>query len=163
MQTSLVPMQVRSAGAAATIPARSSRDNLAGVLAGAGALLLPVAMSLPWYRAADGGETFSAWDGHRFVVAEMVVLFLAGAWLALRIVAGRPARETALRVIIGLAFAVTISMVIALFIARPGGNHATALAFGGYAAFLAINAIKSAAILMTIKAHRRPTSRPARG
>jgi hypothetical protein len=119
-------------------------------------------MSLPWYRAADGGGTFSAWDGYRFVAAEMVVLFLAGAWLVLRIVAGRPASETALRLIIGLAFAVTISMVIALFIARPGGNHATALAFGGYAAFLAINAIKSAAILMTIKAHRRQTSGPAR-
>jgi hypothetical protein len=36
---------------------RSGRDNLAGVLASAGELLLPVAMFLPWYRdaGADSG------------------------------------------------------------------------------------------------------------
>jgi len=160
MQTMVLSPQVQSADVPTASATLSSRHKLAGFLAGAGALLLPVTMSLPWYRAADGGQTFSAWDGYRFVAAEMVLLAVAGAWLALRLLAGTPVRETALRVIIGVAFAVTISMVVALFIARPGGNHATALAFGGYAAFLAINAIKGSAILMTIKARRRAASSP---
>jgi len=61
----------------------------------------------------------------------------------------------------GLAFAVTITVVIALFIVRPGGNITTAAAFGGYVGLAAINTIKGAAILMTIHA-RRVTGGPAR-
>src|SRR5215469_18831813 len=104
MQTMVLSPQVQSADAPTASATLSSRHKLAGVLAGAGALLLPVTMSLPWYRAADGGQTFSAWDGYRFVAAEMVLLAVAGAWLALRLLAGTPVRETALRVIIGVAF-----------------------------------------------------------
>src|SRR6516162_9362491 len=138
---------------------RSSRDNLARVLAGAGALLLPVAMFLPWYRDADAdGGTLSAWGGYWFVMAEMVVLFLAGAGLALGVLAGRPLRGRAVDVIIGLAFLVTITVVIALFIARPGGNAATAVAFGGFVALAANGTIKGGAILIAVNA-RRPGSR----
>ena len=144
----------RSAGRPAARPARSSRNIPAGVLAGAGTLLLPVAMFLPWYRNASGG-TLSAWGGYWFVIAGMLLLFLAGAWLARSILAGRPLRGPALHLITGLAFAVTITVVIALFIARPGGNTATAAAFGGYVGLAAINTIKGGAILMTIHAHRR--------
>ena len=94
--------------------------------------MLPVAMFLPWYRdvGADGG-TLSAWAGYWFVIAEMLLLFLAGAGLALSILAGRPLRRPAVTVVIGFAFVVTITVVIALFIARPGGNAAIAVAFGG--------------------------------
>jgi hypothetical protein len=128
---------------------------------GAGVLLLPVAMFLPWYRDAGGG-TLSAWGGYWFVIAGMLALFLAGMWLALGILAGRPVRGPALGVITGLAFVVTITAVIALFIARPGGNAATAAAFGGYVGLAAINTIKGGAIVMTVSAHRRVTRGPAR-
>ena len=162
MQTALLLTQVPSAGSPAARPARSSRNIPAGVLAGAGALLLPAAMFLPWYRDADGGGTLSAWGGYWFVIAGMLVLLLGGAWLTLSILAGRPLRGPALDVISGFAFVVTITVVIALFIARPGGNTADAAAFGGYVALAAIGAIKGGAILMTISAHRRVTSGPAR-
>jgi len=161
MQETLPLTPIPSAGSPAARPARSSRNIPAGVLAGAGALLLPVAMFLPWYRDADGANV-SAWGGYWFLIAEMILLFLAGTWLALSILAGRPLRGPALHVIIGLAFVVTITSVIALFIARPGGNTATTVAFGGYAGLMAINTIKGGAILMTINARRRVTSGPAR-
>ena len=139
---------------------RSSGDNLARVLAGAGALLLPVAMFLPWYRDADGG-TLTVWGGYWFVIAEMLVLFLVGAGLALGVLAGRLMAGPAVNVVIGFAFLVTITVVIALFIARPGGNAATAVAFGGFVGLAAINTIKGGAILMAIDARRRMASGPA--
>jgi hypothetical protein len=118
-------------------------------------------MFLPWYRNAGGG-TLSAWGGYWFVIAEMLLLFVAGAWLALGALAGRPLRGPALHFITGLAFAVTITVVIALFIARPGGNTTTAAAFGGYVGLTAINTIKGGAILMAIHAQRLVNGGPAR-
>ena len=169
MQTTLLATQIPRAGAPAdragppaARPTRPSRNIPAGVLAGAGTLLLPVAMFLPWYRSASGGGTLSAWGGYWFVIAEMLLLFLAGAWLALSLLAGRPLRGPALHLITGLAFAVTITVVIALFIVRPDGNTTSAAAFGGYVGLAAINTIKGAAILMTIHAQRRVTGGPAR-
>jgi len=82
-------------------------------------------------------------------------LLVLGAWLALSILAGRPLRGPALHAIVGFAFVVTITAVISLFIIRPGGNAATAAAFGGYVGLAAINTIKGGAILATINAHRR--------
>jgi hypothetical protein len=118
-------------------------------------------MFLPWYRDADAdGGTLSAWGGYWFVIAEMVVLFLAGAGLALGVLAGRPLRGRAVHVIIGLAFLVTITVVIALFIARPDGNAATAVAFGGFVGLAAINTIKGGAILMALNARGRMASGP---
>ena len=152
----------QGAGPAAVRPARSSRDNLAAALVGAGTLVLPVAMFLPWYRdvGADGG-TLSAWAGYWFVIAEMLLLFLAGTGLTLSILAGRPLRGAAVTVVIGFAFVVTITVVIALFIARPGGNAATAVAFGGYVALAAIGTIKGGAIVTATSTRKRRTSGPA--
>ena len=161
MQTTTLQAQIRSAAPPSATPERAGRNILAGVLVGAGTLLLPVAMFLPWYRAAGGG-TLPAWGGYWFVVAGMLALFLAGAWLALRILAGRPLPGPAVDAIIGLAFVVTITVVIALFIARPGGNTATAAAVGGYVGLAAINTIKGGAIVMTVSARRRVTRGPAR-
>jgi hypothetical protein len=119
-------------------------------------------MFLPWYRdASAGGGTLSGWGGYWFVIAEMVVLFLAGAGLALGTLAGKPLRGAAVNVVIGFAFLVTITVVIALFIARPGGNAATAVAFGGYVALAANGTIKGGVILMAVNARRRTTSGPA--
>src|SRR5215469_20764 len=109
MRTNLLLMRSRDAGPLAVRPARSSRDNLAVALVGAGTFLLPVAMFLPWYRdaGADGG-TLSAWGGYWFVIAELLLLFLVGAALARSILAGRPLRGPAVTVVIGFAFVVTI-------------------------------------------------------
>jgi hypothetical protein len=112
-------------------------------------------MFLPWYRDVGSGETLSAWGGYWFVPAGMLLLFLAGAWLTASMLAGKPWRGRAVHLVTGLAFAVTITAVIALFIARPGGNIATAAAFGGYVGLAAIGTIKGGAILMTIKGRRR--------
>ena len=48
-------------------------------------------MLLPWYRDAGGG-TSTAWDGYWFVIAGMLLLALAGAGLAVAVMAGRPLR-----------------------------------------------------------------------
>jgi len=76
MQETLPLTPIPSAGSPAARPARSSRNIPAGVLAGAGALLLPVAMFLPWYRDADGANV-SAWGGYWFLIAEMLLLLSA--------------------------------------------------------------------------------------
>ena len=55
----------------------------------------------------------------------------------------------------------TITAVIALFIDRPGGKAAMAVAFGGFVGLTAINTIKGGAILMAINARRRVPSGPA--
>ena len=67
----------------------------------------------------------------------------------------------AVNVVIGFSVLVTITVVIALFIARPGGNAATAVAFGGFVGLAAINTIKGGAILMAINARSRMSSGPA--
>jgi hypothetical protein len=119
-------------------------------------------MFLPWYRDTDGdGGTLSAWSGYWFVIAGMLLLFLVGAGLALGALAGRPLRGSAMNVVIAFAFLVTITIVIALFIARPGGNAATAVAFGGYVALAANGTIKGGAIVMATSTRRRMTSGPA--
>ena len=160
MHATLLTTHIPGAGPAAARPARSRRNMPAGVLAAAGTLLLPAAMFLPWYRDAGGG-TLPAWGGHWFVIAGMLLLFLAGAWLAVSILAGRPLRGPAVDAIIALAFAVTITVVIALFIARPGGNSATTAAFGGYAGLAAIGTIKGGAIVTATRTRKRMTSGPA--
>ena len=163
MRTNLLLLtRFQRAGPLAVRSARSGRDHLAVALVGAGTLLLLVAMFLPWYRDTDGdGGTLSAWGGYWFVMAGMLLLFLAGAGLALGILTGRPWRGPAVPAVIGFAFLVTITVVIALFIARPGGNATTAVAFGGFVGLAAINTIKGGAILMALNARRRMTSGPA--
>jgi len=162
MRTNLLLTRFQHAGPLAVRSARSGREHLAVALVGAGTLLLLVAMFLPWYRdAGAGGGTVSAWGGYWFVIAEMLVLFLVGAGLALGALAGRPLRGAALNVVIGFAFVVTITVVIALFIARPGGNAATAVAFGGYVALAANGTIKGGAIVMATSTRKRMTSGPA--
>jgi hypothetical protein len=162
MSTHFFSTRSQGARAAAVRPARSRRDRLAALLVGAGVFLLPVAMFLPWYCDTDGdGGTLSGWGGYWFVIAAMLLLFLAGAGLALGALVGRPLREPAVNVVIGFAFLVTITLVIALFIARPGGNAATAVAFGGYVALAANGTIKGGAIVMATSTRKRMTSGPA--
>src|SRR5262245_47037463 len=86
-------------------------------------------------------------------------LALAGAGLAIAVMAGRPPRAPAVGAVIGFGFLVTITALIGLFIARPGGNAATAVAVGGFIGLAAVNTIKGGAILMALNARRR--QRPA--
>ena len=57
-------------------------------------------------------------------------------------------------VVIGFAFVVTITVVIALFIAWPGCNAATAVAFDGFVGPAAINTIKRGAIVTGVTGPR---------
>ena len=74
--------------------------------------------------------------------------------------AAGPLRGRAL-IVIGFAFLVTITVVIALFIVRPGGNAGVAVAFGGFAGLAAITMIKVGAILMAATAPGRTAGGPA--
>ena len=125
--------------------------------------MLPVAMFLLWYRDADADSgTLSAWGGYCFVIAEMLLLFLVGVGLALGVLDGRSLRGPAVTVVIGFAFLVTITAVIALFIDRPGGKAAMAVAFGGFVGLAANGTIKGGAIVMAINDRRRtPAARPS--
>ena len=110
---------------------------------------------------ADSG-TLSAWGGYCFVIAEMLLLFLVGVGLALGVLDGRSLRGPAVTVVIGFAFLVTITAVIALFIAPPGGKAAMAVAFGGFVGLAANGTIKGGAIVMAINDRRRtPAARPS--
>jgi len=62
----------------------------------------------------------------------MLLLFLVSVGMALGVLDGRSLRGPAVTVVIGFAFLVTITAVIALFIAPPGGKAAMAVAFGGF-------------------------------
>ena len=88
-------------------------------------------------------------------MAGMLLLFLVGTGLALSLLTGRSWRGPAVPAVIGFAFLVTITVVIALFILRPGGNAGTAVVFGGYLALAAIGTVKGGAIVMTANARSR--------
>ena len=120
-------------------------------------------MFLLWYRDADADSgTLSAWGGYCFVIAEMLLLFMVGVGLALGVLDGRSLRGPAVTVVIGFAFLVTITAVIALFIDRPGGKAAMAVAFGGFVGLAANGTIKGGAIVMAINDRRRtPAARPS--
>ena len=88
----------------------------------------------------------------------MVVTFMTTEHFVLQTARSAGITETVGRAAIHLA-AVSGGLV-ALFIARPGGNAATAVAFSGYVALAANGTIKGGAILMTVNARRRTTSGP---
>jgi hypothetical protein len=130
----------------------SGLDRVAGLFAGAGALLLVAVMFLPWYRAAGAGRSESAWQAYSFELALLLVLAVAGVALAAGTAAGRRVRVAATAAVTAMAFLATITVVVRLFIDRPGGNAATAVAFGGFLGLAAINTVKGGAILMIISA-----------
>ena len=56
----------------------------------------------------------------------------------------------------------TITAVIAPFVAQPGGKAAMAVAFGGFVGLAANGTIKGGAIVMAINDRRRtPAARPS--
>jgi hypothetical protein len=61
-------------------------------------------------------------------------------------------------VVIGFAFVVTITVVIALFIAWPARKAATSVAFDRFVGLAAINTIKGGAIVMAASSRKRMTT-----
>ena len=134
---------------------RRADDKLTGLVAGAGALLLFAVMLLPWYRARATGLPRSAWQADWFVLALLLALVLAGVALAAVTATGRAIGLGTAAAVTAFGFVVTITVVVRLFIQRPGGNALTAVALGGYLGLAGINTIKGSAILMIASARRR--------
>jgi hypothetical protein len=132
-------------------PAR--RQPVPIVLATAGAILLLVVTFVPWYRV--GQVSRSAWQESPVVLVLLLAVVFAGSGVAAVALRGRALTERTLTAVFVLTLATTLVVVFRLFIDRPGGNAATTLAFGGYPALLAINLVKTSAVLSIALARRR--------
>ena len=118
------------------------------LLAAIGSVLLLAVTFVPWYQVGTSHLSRTAWEGNPIVLALLLAVVLAGAALACAGARGRPVRRRALASVFGLTLIATVVVVVRLFIDRPGGNAATAVAFGGYPALLAINLVKTSALAL---------------
>jgi hypothetical protein len=125
------------------------------VLAAAGSILLLVVTFVPWYRVGPGQLSRSAWQESPVVLVLLLTVALAGGGLAAAAFRGRALTERTSAAVFALTLATTLVVVFRLFIDRPGGNAATTLAFGGYPALLAINLVKTSAVLSIALGRRR--------
>jgi hypothetical protein len=126
--------------------ARSTRTPY--LLAATGSILLLAVTFVPWYRVGASHLPRTAWQENPIVLALLLAVVLAGAALAGAGARGRPARRRALASVFGLTLIATIVVVVWLFIDRPGGNAATAIAFGGYPALAGINLVKASVVAL---------------
>jgi hypothetical protein len=124
------------------------------LLAGLGSILLLVVTFMPWYRVGTSHLPRTAWQENPVVLALLLAVVIAGAVLAAAGARGRPLPQRAVAPVFGLTLIATLVVVFTLFIDRPGGNAATAAAFGGYAALLGINVVK-ASVMVTHALARR--------
>src|SRR5215469_9525062 len=124
------------------------------LLAGIGAIVLLAVTFLPWYRVGPGQLPRTAWQEDPVVIALLLVVVLAGMALAAAGARGRPVAPRAAVSVFGLTLIATLVVVCSLFIDRPGGNAATAVAFGGYPALLGINLVKASAVVTHALARR---------
>ena len=118
------------------------------LLAGIGSILLLAVTFAPWYRVSGGHVPRTAWQENPIVLALLLAVVLAGAALAGSGARSEPAQRRALASVFGVTLIATIAVVVSLFIDRPGGNAATAVAFGGYPALLGINLVKASAVAL---------------
>ena len=118
------------------------------LLAAIGSILLLAVTFVPWYRVGTSQRPRTAWQENPIVLALLLAVVLAGAAVAGAGARGRPARRRALAAVFGLTLIATIVVAVRLFIDRPGGNAATAVAFGGYPALLGINLVKASAVAL---------------
>jgi hypothetical protein len=124
------------------------------LLAAIGSILLLAVTFLPWYRVGPGHLPRTAWQEDPVVLALLLAVVLAGAALAAAGARGRPVGRRAVASVFGLTLIATLVVVFSLFIDRPGGNAATAVAFGGYPALLGINLVKASAVVTHALARR---------
>jgi hypothetical protein len=134
---------------------QARRQPVTMVLAGAGSILLLIATFLPWYRVGPEHVSRSAWQESPIVLVLLLAVVLVGAALAYAAASGRVLAERTLVSVFALTLATTLVVVFRLFFERPGGNAATILAFGGYPALLAINLVKTSAVVSLALARRR--------
>ena len=140
-------MSARMIETTGRLPAARSRQ-IPYLLAATGSVILLVVTFVPWYRVGTTHLPRTAWQENPIVLALLLAVVLAGAALAAAGARGRTARRRVLASVFGLTLIATIVVVVRLFIDRPGGNAATAVAFGGYAALLGINLVKASAVAL---------------
>jgi hypothetical protein len=140
---------------AATSRQQTRSQPVPTVLAGAGSILLLIATFAPWYRVGPEHTSGSAWQQSPIVVVLLLVVDLVGGALAYAAASGRVLAERTLVSVFALTLATTLVVVFRLFIDRPGGNASTTLAYGGYPALLAINLVKTSAVVSLALARRR--------
>lgn len=103
---------------------------------------------VPWYRVSTSHLPRTAWQQDPIVLALLLAVVLAGGALAVAGARRRPVRRRTVASVFGITLIATIAVVVRLFIDRPGGNAATAAAFGGYPALLGINLVKASAVAL---------------
>ena len=128
------------------------------LLAAIGSILLLAVTFVPWYRVGASHLPRTAWQENAIVLALLLAVVLAGAAVAGAGARGKPARRRALASVFGLTLIATIVVVVRLFIDRPGGNAATAVAWGGYLALLGINLVKASAVALARSGRWQPPS-----
>ena len=129
------------------------RKRTPQLLAGIGSILVLAVTFLPWYRVGTSHVLRTAWQEDQVVLALLLAVVVAGAALA---VAGarRPLPQRAVWPVFGLTLITTLVVVFTVFIDRPGGNAATAVAFGGYSALLGVNLVKASVVVTHALARR---------
>lgn len=123
------------------------RKRAPQLLAGIGSILVLAVTFLPWYRVGTSHLPRTAWQEDQVVLALLLAVAVAGAALAVAGARGRSVPQRAVAPVFGLTLITTLAVVFTLFIDRPGGNAATAVAFGGYLALLGINLIKASVVV----------------
>jgi hypothetical protein len=134
---------------------RARRQLAPMALAAAGSILLLIVTFVPWYRIGPEHVARSAWQESPLVLVLLLAVVFAGGALAYAAARGRVLTERTLTAAFALTLATTLVVVFRLFIDRPGGNATTMLAFGGYPALLAINLVKTSAVVSLALARRR--------
>jgi hypothetical protein len=134
---------------------QARRQPIPMVLAGAGSILLLIVTFVPWYRVGPEHVSRSAWQESPLVLVLLLAVVLVGAALAYAAARGQVLAERTLVSVFALTLATTLVVVFRLFFERPGGNAATILASGGYPALLAINLVKTSAVVSLAQARRR--------
>lgn len=124
------------------------------LLAAIGSILLLAVTFVPWYRVSPSQLPRTAWQADPIALALLLAVILAGVALAGAGACGRPLRPRTVALVFGLTLIATIVVVVRLFIDRPGGNAATAVAFGDYPALLAINLVKASAVATLARVRR---------
>ena len=124
------------------------------LFAGLGSILLLAVTFLPWYRVGTSHLPRTAWQEEPVVLALLLAVVVAGAALAAAGVSGRPVPRRAVATAFGLTLITTLAVVFTLYIDRPGGNAATAIAFGGYPALLGINLVKGSVVTALARSGR---------
>lgn len=122
------------------------RGRTSSLLAGIGSILVLAVTFAPWYRVSGDHVPRTAWQVDPLVLALLLAVVLAGAALAAAGARCRPVRRGAVASVFGVTLVATIAVVFRLFFERPGGNAATAVAFGAYPALLGINLVKASAV-----------------